>query len=74
MKPSWKDAPSWAQWLAMDQGGSWYWYEVEPKLDPCEPNTMWVIGKDRTKTQHAAWFDEGWETSKEPRPTNGDEK
>ena len=29
-KPEWKDAPDWAQWLAMDANGDWYWYELEP--------------------------------------------
>lgn len=30
MKPSWDDAPEWAQWLAMDGDGRWVWYETEP--------------------------------------------
>ncbi len=30
MKPSWKDAPDWANWLAMDSGGTWFWYEFMP--------------------------------------------
>ena len=25
-KPDWKDAPVWAQWLAQDSYGDWYWY------------------------------------------------
>lgn len=29
-KPSWKDAPKWANFLAMDQDGTWFWYENEP--------------------------------------------
>lgn len=29
-KPSWKDAPKWAKWLAMDADGFWWWYEEEP--------------------------------------------
>lgn len=32
MKPSWKDAPEWAQWLAMDEDGQWVWFETEPHL------------------------------------------
>ena len=28
--PSWDDAPEWANWLAMDENGDWYWYEYEP--------------------------------------------
>lgn len=30
MKPDWKDSPEWAQWLAQDSDGDWYWYELEP--------------------------------------------
>lgn len=33
MKPDWKDAPEWAEWLAMDQGGSWYWHAGQPFWD-----------------------------------------
>ncbi len=25
--PNWKGAPDWANWLAQDGDGSWYWYE-----------------------------------------------
>lgn len=31
MKPSWDDAPEWAQWLAMDDSGAWFWYEEKPR-------------------------------------------
>ena len=30
MKPEWKDAPEWANWLAMDQDGSWQWWDKQP--------------------------------------------
>ena len=34
MKPDWKDAPKWAQWLAKDQDNlKWYWHEQMPKFD-----------------------------------------
>jgi hypothetical protein len=32
-KPSWSDAPKWANYLAMDGDGRWYWYEREPHWD-----------------------------------------
>jgi hypothetical protein len=36
MKPDWKDAPEWAQYVAMDEDGDWYWYELKPELlDTC---------------------------------------
>lgn len=31
-KPSWDDAPSWANWMAMDEDGEWLWYEREPVM------------------------------------------
>lgn len=29
-KPSWNDAPEWANWLAQDHDGKWWWYKSEP--------------------------------------------
>ena len=29
-KPSWKDAPEWAMWLAQDADGEWCWCENKP--------------------------------------------
>ena len=34
-KPDWKDAPEWAKHLAMDEDGTWCWYEQEPYLGEC---------------------------------------
>lgn len=31
-KPSWVNAPEWANYLAMDKDGSWWWFEVKPSL------------------------------------------
>lgn len=32
MKPSWEDAPEWANWLAKDSNGTWNWFETIPAL------------------------------------------
>ncbi len=32
MRPHWKDAPQWAQWLAQDADGEWFWWESMPIL------------------------------------------
>lgn len=32
-KPNWEDAPDWANWLAKDHDGVWYWYDVIPDLE-----------------------------------------
>jgi hypothetical protein len=29
-EPDWEDAPEWAEWLAQDRNGAWYWYEERP--------------------------------------------
>lgn len=34
MKPSWDDAPKWANWLAMDGDGMWFWFECKPEFEP----------------------------------------
>jgi len=30
--PDWNDAPEWANYVAMDEDGEWYWYENEPTI------------------------------------------
>ena len=32
MKPDWKDSPEWANYLAMDEDGSWYWHKTKPMM------------------------------------------
>jgi hypothetical protein len=61
-KPSWEDAPEWAQYLAMDGNGAWYFYEEEPHEVDC----AWLSFHGRVKKviQHPVpWFD-----TKEQRP------
>lgn len=29
-KPLWKDAPTWAMWLAQDKDGEWGWWNLKP--------------------------------------------
>ena len=29
-KSSWDEAPDWANWLAQDEDGEWYWYKAKP--------------------------------------------
>lgn len=30
MKPSWKDAPDWANWLTKDGSGEYWWWDEPP--------------------------------------------
>jgi hypothetical protein len=41
MKPSWDNAPEWANYLAMDSDGCWCWYERPPVF---VPTTGWWRG------------------------------
>ncbi len=61
MKPSWDDAPEWAQWLAMDAYGEWYWYEEKPE----DGDTVWIWRKG---FMEMAARSKGWVETLEPRP------
>jgi len=65
-KPSWKDAPEWALWLAMDQDGCWWWYRHKPKRFEGEwwPREPSFGGVDFSRVD----FIEGWEDTLEKRP------
>lgn len=32
-KPTWGDAPDWANYLAMDSSGQWNWFENQPYFE-----------------------------------------
>jgi hypothetical protein len=60
MKPDWKDAPEWANWLAMDESGEWYWYDMAPDTGSCS----WVsLGRSCS-----AGVGERWEDTLTKRP------
>lgn len=60
MKPDWKESPSWANYVAMDSNGQWYWYELEPTLK----NKIWR--EDHGLIQSAS-AGTSWEDSLESR-------
>lgn len=45
MTPDWKDAPEWANWLAMDEGDRWYWFANVPHYDSATGE--WASDDDR---------------------------
>lgn len=60
-KPGWKDAPEWANWLAMDLDGEWGWHE----LKPTRKETFWVsAGRAFSAANH---HNKGWGESLEER-------
>jgi hypothetical protein len=60
MKPDWKDAPEWAQWLAMDCDGTWCWYQMHPM--PCQGAWGTTFKYEKVKSEIF------WRDSIEARP------
>lgn len=59
-KPLWEMAPDWANYLAQDKSGKWFWFENEPIILPNqeiwrpnfgqnEPAVHWMDSKERRK-------------------------
>jgi hypothetical protein len=44
-KPKWENAPEWANYLARDYVGEWWWYEISPHKGMWE----WDITTGRAK-------------------------
>lgn len=77
-KPSWKDAPNEANWLAMDSDGSWWFYHHKPiairdmfvvsdgDLSDGVDYGSWKAGKDYPSDE--------WENTLEHRGTAKEEK
>lgn len=62
MKPDWKDAPEWAQFVARDEDGEWWWYEHKPIV---EYFRYWLPSTGRTEI---AAHGNDWQHSLEQRP------
>jgi hypothetical protein len=70
MKPDWKDAPSWANYVAMDADGEWWWFEREPPMG----NRVWRSPEREPTMGNRMWRSErygttgDWRTTLESRP------
>lgn len=64
MKPDWSYAPEWAQFLAQDLDGVWYWYEDEPII-AYPGDAGWSYGG---RSRKAGLSSSGWDQSLERRP------
>lgn len=62
MKPNWQDAPAWANYLAMDQTGEWWWYEGRPSFN----GFVWMPSPGRMEIA-SAWRPLEARVSLEPR-------
>lgn len=67
-KPDWKDAPKWANWLAMDKDGEWCWWNKAPRM----ADSIWAQGapEEEFTYESAGYFESrsGWMDSLEQRP------
>ena len=61
MKPEWKDAPEWANYLAMDSDGEWFWYESPPGIGL----KCWRVSEGACSN---AGTEQHWRETKEARP------
>lgn len=61
MKPDWSTAPGWANYVAMDKDGNWFWYEEKPEL-------LSGVGVWHSDTLYELAF--SWKDSLERRPKN----
>jgi hypothetical protein len=64
MKPNWSDSPAWAQYLAMNYDGTWYWYKEKPTL-----TFSWWKSTDHL-IKHAEVITEDWRDTLEERPVH----
>lgn len=44
-RPNWKDAPEWANFVAMDDNKDWYWFEFTPIWDSTRGQWMPSSGR-----------------------------
>ena len=54
-KPSWDDAPEWANYRARDQYSGWWWYELNPIWD--NENEEWDTQYDSKAIRASAGFE-----------------
>jgi len=62
--PDWNDAPEWANYVAKDDDGEWYWYENEPTPDI--DSWEWNANGGRKEIYFQAY--PFWGDSLQPRP------
>ena len=62
-KPSWDDAPEWAEWLAKNMDGAWYWYRKRPV------DIVWTwCGTNKSERANTDYIPEQWRETLESRP------
>ena len=63
-EPSWKDAPYWAEWLAQDSDGEWYWFDCKPD----GKEGVWAMTGDVVSKAGYTKVYRDWSSTLERRP------
>lgn len=66
MKPDWSQAPSWANWLAKDRHGMWWWHSHEPWIHSLHED--WMSLGDQQNNPPFRDDPAGWKFSLEQKP------
>ena len=69
MKPDWKDAPEWANYLAQDKNGECNWFSHKPK--PEAQWERWNYSQQGAVHTRALLVVENWKETLEKRPAKG---
>lgn len=67
--PRWEDAPEWAQWLAQDLSGNWYWYQIKPHKEMSTWDTFAAMTHRHTDSPMAVVLG-NWEDTLQERPSD----
>lgn len=65
-KPTWNTAPQWANWLALDEDGQWYWYASKPEWIETFWGASGAVHKHAGDEPLNSQIEAGW--SLEPKP------
>jgi len=67
MKPDWKDAPEWANYLCQEKDGEWVWFAKHPT--PSDRWNYWEAGATRSEyARPQAVENDDWKNTLERRP------
>ena len=66
--PSWDDAPEWANWMAMDKDGEWYWFAPRPIKKATEWDSVDGVQAQFSGVTHPNPSSYDWTKSIQPRP------
>ena len=70
MKPDWKDAPEWANYLAQNKDGEWTWFSHKPK--PEARWERWNYSQKGARHTQAPLKVKNWKETLEKRPAKGE--